>query len=330
MNLKTSYLGLDLRNPLVPSASPLMDSIDNLRQLEEAGAGAVVLHSLFEEQITEEALSLHYHTTQGTNSFAESLSYFPEPEEYKLSSDEYLEHLRKASESLSIPVIASLNGVTAGGWLKYALHMQDAGADAIELNLYNVATDPEVPGENLVKAYLEVIRSITKIVSVPIAVKISPFFTSIPAVAKAMVEAGAEGLVLFNRFYQPDIDIEKREITSKIVLSSSADTRLPLRWIAILHGRIKASLAATTGVHTAEDVIKFVMAGADVTMLASALLKNGIGYLDTVRKDLSKWLQEHEYTSLAEMKGSLSQQSVPNPAAFERALYLKGLQSYRS
>lgn len=328
MDLSTQYMGLQLKNPLVPSSSPLMTSLDNIKLMEEAGAAAVVLHSLFEEQITEEALQMHYIMTQGTESYAESLSYFPEPREYKFSDDEYLEYIRKVKAALSIPVIGSLNGVTSGGWLSFARLMQQAGADAIELNLYFLPSDPVITDQTLLNNYVEIVRRLKREITIPLGVKLSPFFTSLPAAAKALTDAGAEGLSLFNRFYQPDLDIEKREVRSSISLSQSSDIRLAMRWIAILHGRINASLAATGGVHTAEDVIKLVMAGADVTMMASVLLQEGIESLKHVLFDLENWLISHEYESINQMKGSLSLRSAPNPAAYERALYLKELTRY--
>lgn len=328
MDLSTTYLGIKLKNPLVPSASPLMESIDNIKHLEDAGASAVVLHSLFEEQISDEALSLHYHTTQGSESFAEALSYFPEPSDYTFGGDEYIEHLRKAKKAVDIPVIGSLNGVTTGGWLKYANHMQDAGADAIELNLYNLSTDPAVSGSQLEDAYVKVAEAVRNEVTIPVAIKLSPFFTSLPAIARRFHDTGINGLVLFNRFYQPDFDIDKVKVYSHLQLSNSSDIRLPLRWIGILYGKVDMSLAATTGVHKAEDVIKLLMAGADVTMLASALLKNGVDYLKQVLFDLEEWLIRKEYESIEQLKGSMSQKAVEEPAAYERALYLKELMSY--
>lgn len=328
MDLSTTYLGIKLKNPLVPSASPLMESIDNIKHLEDAGASAVVLHSLFEEQISDEALSLHYHTTQGSESFAEALSYFPEPSDYTFGGDEYIEHLRKAKKAVDIPVIGSLNGVTTGGWLKYANHMQDAGADAIELNLYNLSTDPAVSSSKLEDAYVKVAEAVRNEVTIPVAIKLSPFFTSLPAIARRFHDTGINGLVLFNRFYQPDFDIDKVKVYSHLQLSNSSDIRLPLRWIGILYGKVDMSLAATTGVHKAEDVIKLLMAGADVTMLASALLKNGVDYLKQVLFDLEEWLIRKEYESIEQLKGSMSQKAVEEPAAYERALYLKELMSY--
>jgi dihydroorotate dehydrogenase (fumarate) len=329
MNLSTTYLGLKLKNPIVPSSSPLMTSVDNIKKLEDAGAAAVVLHSLFEEQITNEALRLHYHTTQGADSFAEALSYFPEPSEYRLASDDYVEHIAKVKKSVSIPVIASLNGVSTGGWTKYARLMQDAGADAIELNLYYVATDPMVSGELLEVAYLETLKDVRSKVEIPITVKMSPFFTSIPSMARRMLEAGSDGLVFFNRFYQPDLDVEELKVKPHIVLSDSSAIRLPLRWIAILHGRLpKSSIAGTGGVHTGIDAIKLLMAGADVTYICSAILRHGISYPKQIIDELTDWMVKHEYESVEQMKGSMSQKSVADPAAFERALYLKELQSF--
>ena len=328
MDLSTRYLGMMLKNPLVPSASPLMTKLDNIKKLEDAGAGAVVLHSLFEEQITNEALELHYYTTQGMDSFAEALSYFPEPASYKLGGEEYIDHIRKAKDAVNIPVIASLNGISTGGWTKYAHMMQEAGANAIELNLYYIPTDAEVEAAKLEDLYIEVLRVVKSEVKIPVAVKIHPFFTSIPAIAKRFREAGADGLVLFNRFYQPDIDIEHLDVRSGITLSHSGTNRLALRWISILFGRVNISMAATGGVHTAADAIKLLMAGADVTMMCSALLKNGPGYLATVLKQLNEWLDKHEYNSIEQLKGSMSQRSVAEPAAYERSLYLRELTGY--
>ena len=330
MDLSTKYLGLDLKNPLVPSASPLMASLDNIKKLEDAGASAVVLHSLFEEQITNEALELHYHTTQTAHSFAEALSYFPEPQSYKLDGQEYLEHLQKAKSAVNIPVIGSLNGVTTGGWTKYARQMEEAGADALELNLYYIATDPDVDGAKLEGAYIDVVKAVRGEVKIPVAVKISPFFTSVPHMVRRFKEAGAGGVVLFNRFYQPDIDMQKLEVKSGISLSHSGMNRMAMRWISILYGRINVSMAATGGIHTADDAIKALMAGADVAMMCSALLKNGTEHLTHVLDDMKAWLEKNGYISIYQLKGSMSQKSVAEPAAYERALYLKELQSFKS
>lgn len=329
MDLTTTYLGLKLKNPLVPSASPMMESVDNIKKLADAGAAAVVLHSLFEEQISNESLAMHYYTTVSADSSAEASSYFPEPDAYKLDGEQYIEHIRKAKQAVDIPVIGSLNGVTTGGWLKYARYMQDAGADAIELNLYFIPTDLDVNSWKLEAAYIDIVKGIKNEVTIPVAVKMSPFFTSIPNMAKRFVDAGASGLVLFNRFYQPDIDIDKREIRTKIALSDSSSTRMAQRWIAILNGRLATSFAATGGVHTATDAIKLIMAGADVTMMASALLLHSPAYLKTVLTDLDKWLTVNEYESVEQMKGSMNQFAIEEPAAYERALYLKELKSYR-
>jgi len=329
MDISTTYLGLKLKNPIVPSASPLMEKLENVKRMEDAGAGAVVLHSLFEEQITNEALQLHYHTTAGTESFAEALTYFPDPGAYKFGGDEYVEYVRKVKQAVGIPVIGSLNGVTTGGWTQYARHIQDAGADAIELNLYFVPTDPNIDGAKLENAYLDVLKAVRAAVTIPVAVKISPFFTSLPNMAKRFADAGAGALVLFNRFYQPDMDIESLKVYPHIILSDPHSIRRSLRWIAILHGRVNLSLAATGGVHTATDVLKLLMAGADVTMMCSALYKNGVSHITEVLADMQMWLVEREYESVAQLKGSLSQKSVADPAAFERALYLKELQSFR-
>lgn len=327
MDLTTQYLGFNLKSPIVPSSSPLMAKLDVLKRLEDAGAGAVVLHSLFEEQVTNEALMLHYHTTQGTDSFAEALSYFPQPNQYILGSDEYLDYIHKVKESLAIPVFASINGVTTGGWIRYAKMIEEAGADGLELNLYYVATDPYTEGSTLEEAYSEVVQSIRETTKLPLGVKMSPFFTSIPAMALRFSEIGANGLVLFNRFYQPDLDVDNLSVKPHIVLSTSDDLRLPLRWTAILYGRINVSLAISGGVHTPSDVIKGIMAGADVTMMCSAILKHGPEHIGRILRGVEEWMENHEYESLTQMKGVLSQQSVAEPAAYERALYIKELQS---
>ncbi len=328
MDLSTSYLGLRLKNPLVASASPLSEKISNYRKLEDAGAAAVVNYSLFEEEITRDIYELHHHLTQGTESFAESLSYFPEPEQFTLGPEEYLEHIRKAKEAVDIPVIASLNGHSIGGWTQYAKLMEQAGADAIELNIYYIPTDPTVSGEIVERGYLEVVKSVKTSVKIPVAVKLSPFFSSMANMASKLDNAGADGLVMFNRFYQPDIDLEFLEVTPNVVLSSPVASRVPLRWIAILYSHVGCSLAATSGVHGAEDALKLIMAGADVTMLCSALLKNGIDHLSVILAEMERWMGEHEYHSVEQMKGSLSQKSCPNPAAFERANYIKALRTY--
>ncbi|MAS33831.1 MAG: dihydroorotate dehydrogenase [Anaerolineaceae bacterium] len=329
MDISTRYLGLALRSPLVASASPLSEQIYNLKQMEDAGAGAVVLHSLFQEQLEREASELHYHMTEGTESFAEALSYFPEPTTFHLGPDAYLKHIRKAKDSVDIPVIASLNGSTLGGWIDFARLIEDAGADALELNLYHIPTDLNETGGAVEARYLEVVAAVRAAVSIPLAVKLSPFFSNMANMARQLDEKGANALVLFNRFYQPDIDLENLEVYPHVLLSTPQDLRLPLRWIAILYGRINADLAATSGVHTAEDALKMLMAGANVTMMASALLKNGIGHIRTVEADLRRWMEEHEYESVQQMRGSMSQQHAGNPAAFERAQYMRALTTYQ-
>lgn len=329
MELSTTYLGLKLANPLVPAAGPLTSELDSLRQLEDHGAPAVVLHSLFEEQIAHEQEELHHLTTQGTEAYAEMLSFFPEPEEYRLGPEEYLDHIRKAKEALDIPVIASLNGVTVGGWTDYARKMEQAGADALELNVYYVATDLETTGAEVEQRYIDILRAVKGHVRIPVAVKLSPYFSATGAMARRLDEAGADGLVLFNRFYQPDIDLDQLEVVPDLVLSHPFDMRLPLRWIAILHGRVQASLAATSGVGSGRDVIKLMMAGADVAQVCSVLLREGPGELAAIVADMREWMKEHEYESVKQMKGSLSQKSCPDPAAFERANYMKTLNSYR-
>lgn len=329
MDLATTYLGLRLKNPLVPSASPLTANLDSLRQLAENGAAAVVLHSLFEEQIRHEQEELHELTTQGTEAFAESLTYFPEPEEYRLGPEEYLEHIRKAKQAVDIPVIASLNGVSVGGWTEYAQHLEAAGADALELNIYHIAADPTLDGEAVERLYLDILAAVKGAVRIPVAVKLSPYFSAMANMARRLDEAGADGLVLFNRFYQPDIDLENLEVVPDLVLSSSHEMRLPLRWIAILYDNVKASLAATSGIATGQDVAKVVLAGADVAQMCSVLLRKGTAELATILRDLTTWMEKNEYESVEQMRGSMSQRACPDPAAFERANYMKTLNSYR-
>ncbi|HTY38024.1 MAG TPA: dihydroorotate dehydrogenase-like protein [Bacteroidota bacterium] len=329
MDLKTTYLGLKLKNPLVPSASPLSRSLDGMKRLEDSGAAAVVMYSLFEEQIEHEASELEHYLAYGSRAHAEALDYFPRPEEYSAGPDQYVELVSSAKQSLSIPVIASLNGISTGGWIDYAKKLEQAGADAIELNIYYIPTDPVLTGQEVEERYVNVLTAVRRAVKIPIAVKLSPYFSSLANVATRLDKAGANGLVLFNRFYQPDFDLEALEVAPNVVLSTSDSIRLPLRWVAILHGVVKTSLAGTGGIHTAEDVIKMVMAGADVAMMCSALLKHGPKHLKTVLDDLNKWMVEHEYLSIEQMKGSMSQASVADPAAFERANYMKALNRYK-
>jgi dihydroorotate dehydrogenase (fumarate) len=329
MDLTTHYLGLHLKNPIVPSAGPLSYTLDGMKRLEDAGAAAIVMYSLFEEQIAHDAAEMNHYLSYGTESYAESLTYFPDPNIYNVGPDEYVNLVRKAKEALSIPVIGSLNGITSGGWISFAKKIEEAGADAIELNVYYIPTDPDLPSQEVEDRYLEVLHEVKRNVSVPVAMKLSPFFSSFAHFVHRLDIAGADGLVLFNRFYQPDIDLGTLEVIPRVILSSPAAMRLPLRWIAILYKRIKGSLAATSGIHTAEDVVKMLMVGADVTMMCSALLKNGPQYVTTVLNDLSRWMFDHEYLSVHQMKGSMSQRAVADPAAFERANYMKALHSFR-
>ena len=329
MDLSTTYMGLKLKNPLVPSAGPLTSEVDSIRKLEDAGAAAIVLHSLFEEQISHEAEELNHLTRQGTESFAESLTYFPEAGDYRLGPDEYLEFIRKAKLAVGIPVIASLNGVTVGGWTDYARKMQDAGADGLELNVYYVATDPTLHAPDVENRYVQILKAVKSHVKIPVAIKLSPFFSATAAMCKRLDEAGANGLVLFNRFYQPDIDLDNLEVVPNLVLSTPHEMRLPLRWIAILHGHVKASLAATTGIATGQDALKMLMAGADVAQLCSVLLRRGPAELKKILTDMQTWMEEKEYESVRQLKGSMSQKAVADPSAFERANYMKALASYQ-
>jgi dihydroorotate dehydrogenase (fumarate) len=320
---------MDLKNPIVPSASPLSEKIDNLKRLEDAGAAAVVMHSLFEEQINEESQSLDHYLSYGTESYAEALQYFPEAHEYKVGPEGYLNLVREAKERLSIPVIGSLNGVSTGGWIDYAKRIQEAGADALELNIYYLPTKIDMDGAEVEKMYVDIVTDVKKSVSIPVAVKVSPFFSSMGNMAKKLVDAGADGLVLFNRFFQPDFDLDQLEVVPRLVLSSQFDNRLPLRWIAILFGRLKVDFALTRGVRTHEDVLKGLMAGANVTMMTSEILEHGIGRVGEILADLERWMEEKEYESVKQMQGSMSQIRCPEPAAFERANYMKVLHSWR-
>jgi len=325
MDLSTKYLGMQLRTPLVASASPLSQEISGIRALEDAGASAVVLYSLFEEQLHQEALDLELHLNAGTESFAESITYFPHTSEFHTGPEGYLEHIRKAKDAVDIPIIASLNGCTLGGWTRYAKQVEQAGADAIECNLYFIPTNMEILGSKVEEEYLDILREVKTSVHIPVTAKLSPFFSNLANVAKRLDQMGTDGLVLFNRFYQPDIDLEELEIKPNVLLSSPHELRLPLTWIGILYGRIRASLAATTGVHGAEDVIKLLMVGADVTMLCSALLRHGIEHLRHVERGVVAWMEEHEYESVQQMQGSMSQLRCPDPTAFERAQYMRAV-----
>ena len=329
MDLTTQYLGLTLKSPLVVgAAAPLTEDLSNIRALEDAGAAAIVLHSLFEEQIRRERLELHHHMEHGTESFAESLTYFPEPDVFHVGTDAYLDHIRKAKAMVAIPIIASLNGFTLGGWTDYAQQMEAAGADAIELNIYWIPTDFDMSGADVEQHYIEVLGAVKSAVQIPVAVKLSPYFSNMANMAKRLCEAGADGLVLFNRFYEPDIDIEELEVLPNLILSAPGDMRLPLNWIGILHDRVPVSLAATSGISKAEDVIKMLMAGADVAMLVATLLRHGIGHLKTIETDLIAWLEEHEYDTLNTLRGSMSQRSCPDPSEFERVQYMRAIQTY--
>jgi dihydroorotate dehydrogenase (fumarate) len=327
VDLSTTYLGLQLRTPLVASASPLSQEIDGIRQLEDAGASAVVLYSLFEEQLRQESFELEHYLANGTNSFAEAASFFPQPDEFRLGPEGYLKHIHQAKEAVSVPIIASLNGATVGGWTQYAKLMQQAGADALECNIYSIPTDPELTSNAVEQQYLDILQAVKSVVTIPVAVKLSPFFSNMANMAKRLDQAGANGLVLFNRFYQPDVNLGELEIQPNVLLSTPQALRLPLTWIGILYGRIRPSLAATSGVHGPEDVVKLLMVGADVTMLCSTLLRNGIGHLEQIEEGVLEWMEKHEYESVQQMKGSMSQIRCPDPSAFERAQYMEAVKS---
>jgi dihydroorotate dehydrogenase (fumarate) len=329
MDLSTTYLGLNLRNPIVVSASPLSRSMESMQRLEDAGASAIVMHSLFEEQITHESEELDHYKAYGTESFAEALSYFPDTGDYHYGPEEYLELVAKAASNLKVPVIASINGVTPGGWTSYAKKMAEAGASALELNIYYIPTDAAMSGVEVENRYCNMLKQVRSAVKIPIAVKLSPFFSSIPNIAQRLVQDGADGLVLFNRFYQPDIDLDELDVKPGVGLSDSYANRLPMRWIGILYGKIKGSLAATSGIHTAEDVLKLTMVGADATMMCSALLMHGPDYIKKILTDIEHWMKKHEYESISQMKGSLSHKSIAEPSAYERANYMKALNRYK-
>jgi dihydroorotate dehydrogenase (fumarate) len=329
-DLSSRYLGLTLRTPLVASSSPLTGSLDGLRRLEDAGAAAVVLPSLFEEQLTGESLALHQALEEGAGVFAEALDYLPDLDRYEVGPDSYLERIAATKQMLRIPVIASLNGATLGGWVEHARLIEQAGADALELNLYQVASDPTHDAAAIETRDIELIETVRAGIVIPLAIKLSPFYTAFGHFARRVVLAGAQGLVLFNRFYQPDIDLDALEVTPHLVLSRSEESRLPLRWIAMLRRRVTASLAATSGVHTADDVLKLLFAGADVTMLASALLEHGPALIGELERAIGVWLTERDYESVEQMKGSVSQSAVSDPEAFERAQYLRTLRSWSS
>ena len=328
-DLTTTYMGLTLKSPIVPSASPLSKSIAGIVQMADAGAAAITMYSLFEEQITLEAISLHNRLEQGSWNYAEALTYYPKASDYNRGPEGYLDLIREAKKAVDVPVIGSLNGITTGGWIDYAQKIEQAGADALELNVYLIPTMNDETGSQVEQIYLDVLQAVKKSVRIPVAMKLSPFFSSMPNMAKRLDEAGADALVLFNRFYQPDFDLEELTVVPHLVLSRSYEMRLPLRWIAILYGHIKASMALTTGVHTTEDVVKAIMAGADVVNVASVLLEQGAGKISDLTLGLRQWMDEHEYESVQQMKGALSQRNCPEPEMFERANYMKVLGSWR-
>jgi len=330
MDLSTKYLGMKLRNPLVPSASPLSDNVDNIRRMEDAGASAIVLYSLFEEQLTREREALDYHLEHGTESFAESLTYLPATVPFRVGPEGYLNKIRKARESVAIPIIASLNGDSIGGWVDYARKMQEAGANALELNVYMIPTDPARSAAEIEQTYLDILKAVKSVVSIPVAMKLSPYFSSMAGMARRLDEAGADALVLFNRFYQPDMDLDTLEIRPNVLLSTPHALRLPLRWVAILYGRIKADLAATSGVHSGMDVLKVLLAGANVAQLCSVLLQNGIGQIRKIEKEMTDWMEAHEYESVAQLRGSMSQKNCADPSAFERAQYMQAVLTYKA
>ncbi len=327
-DLSTTYLGLKLKNPLVASSGPLCKDVGSILKMEDAGVSCVVLHSLFEEQINLESNELDRFLSQETESFAEALQYFPDMGNYNVGPDYYLEHIRKAKAAADIPVIASLNGVSTGGWIRYAKLMEEAGADALELNIYYMATDPEMSGAKVEQMYTDLVSHMKASLHIPVSVKLGAYFSAMANMAKRLDAAGADGLVMFNRFYQPDFDLEALEVTPNLVLSNPYELLLRLHWVAVLCGKLKADMAITGGVHTAEDVIKSMMAGAKVTMMTSALLRHGVDHLKKVQADLVEWMEQREYESIRQMQGSMSQAKVATPAAFERANYMKVLSSY--
>jgi len=328
VDLSTTYLGLPLKNPLVASASPLSKKVERVKQLEDAGIGAVVMYSLFEEQIIHESRALDYYLNLGTYTNPEAMTYFPEMDHYNIGPESYLELVTQLKKAVSIPIIGSLNGISTGGWVDYAHKIQEAGADALELNIYNVPTDLDRTAAEIEKSTVDLVREVRSKVHIPLAVKLSPFFTSLPNLSKRLVDAGANGLVLFNRFIQPDLDIETLDVITTLKLSTSDELRLPLRWVAVLYGKLNADLALTTGVHTGVDAIKAIMAGASAVMVASELISKGPGHAAAILTEIQTWMQSYEYESVQQMKGSMSQKAVAEPSAFERANYMKALTSF--
>jgi len=327
MDLTTTYMGLTLANPLVPAASPLSEEIDSIRRMEDAGAAAIVLYSLFEEQLNRERLELYHHLMRGAESFAEAITYFPEPPQFHLGPEGYLEHIQRAKAATRIPIIASLNGCSMGGWTTFARQIQQAGADAIELNIYHIPTDLTASGQEVEQTCIDIVMAVKSAVTIPVAVKLSPFYSSMANMAMRLDAAGADALVLFNRFYQPDINLADLEVVPNVLLSQPQALRLPLRWVAILHGRVRANLAGTSGIHDADDVLKMLLAGADVTMLCSTLLRNGIGQIRTILAEMQRWMDENQYESVRQLKGSMSHARSENPAAYERVQYMRALHS---
>lgn len=330
VDISTNYLGLKLRSPLVVgAAAPLTEDIDNIKRIEDVGASAVVLHSLFEEQLLEERYALYHHLTYNSSNHPEASSYFPPQQMFHVDSEAYLNHIRRAKEMVDIPIIASLNSSTVGSWSNYARKVEQAGADGLELNVYYVPTDLAMTGEQVEQTYLDIVRSVTSSVNLPVAVKLSPYFSNMANMAKRLSDVGTDSLVLFNRFYQPDINLQTLEVETNLLLSTSREIALPMRWIAILYGTIPVDFAAASGIRNAHDVIKMILVGANVTMLVSVLLSHGVEQLQKIEKDLVEWLEVKEYDSITQLRGSLSQINCPNPSVFERVQYLKALQSYQ-
>jgi dihydroorotate dehydrogenase (fumarate) len=330
MDLTTKYLGMKLRSPLVVSAcGPISEDLGDIKRAEDAGAGALVLYSLFEEQLRLDTHELHHHLTHGTESFPEALTYFPEPAQFHLGPDGYLKHIEQAKRAVDMPIIASLNGTSVGGWVDFAMQIQQAGADGLELNIYYIPTDIHLSGAAVEQTYFDIVKAVKSAVSIPVAVKLSARFSNIANVVKRLDDVGADGFVLFNRFYQPDINLDTLEVEPKVLLSTPHAMRLPLRWIAILYGRVRASLAATSGIHSGTDVLKMLMAGANATMLCSVLLKHGVEHIRVIEQEMSQWMTEHEYESVRQMQGSMSQIHCADPSAFERAQYMRALTTYR-
>jgi dihydroorotate dehydrogenase (fumarate) len=329
MDIKTNYLGMSLKSPLVLAASPISEDIENIKKAAGHGAGAIVLYSLFEEQIRMEQRELHYHTIHGTESFQEALSYFPEPPVYRVGPEQYLDHIKKAKDAVDIPIIASLNGSTVGGWIDYSKKIEEAGADALEVNIYYIPTSADLGAEAIEAAYIDALKEVKKAVNIPVAMKLSPFFTNMANIAKRCEEAGADSLVLFNRFQQPDINLAELEVEPKVTLSNEVNIRLPLRWIAILRNLIKADLSATSGIHNGHDVIKLLMVGANTTQICSALLKHGVDKMGQIHGEMVKWMEEHEYESVKQLQGSMTKEKIDDPSNYERAQYMKALSTYK-